>query len=261
MVIVHTVKMTYFRLLPRQIGEFSLWLQRIPGDGNCLFGSLVHQIMGIHPEESTFSAAVSQVRASIVVYLRNNFSRYWAYLVPFAEDFVKQDFVDVYDRVWKYLELLAQEGFWGGEDCISVACDLYNVSITVWDERTARIIEYPNKSLSARKIAMYYTGAHYDSVLFFARIDRQKPERSVDIPRAGHGLKVVPFYGQHAIYQSFLHQIGVPPDDSAVSALIAVIGKFSSLTSDSHSGEYMGSNLDYINNVLFYCSSRYCWPI
>lgn len=232
-----------FRLLCRRIGAYDHWLQRIPGDGNCFFGSLVHQIHGVHPKEPSFSTEVIHMRASIVAYLRSNFSQYWTYLVPFAEDFVNHDYTDVYDRVWKYLELLSHDGFWGGEVCLTAACVLYNVKATVWEERTGHYREYPNASPSARGISLYYTGAHYDSLLFSARTDLRDLIDSVDIPRAGDMLRVVPFCGQFSVYQSFLHQMRVPQDESSSATLRSVVLKYLSFGPISHSGSYLKCSL------------------
>lgn len=213
----------YFRLVRRQVCGYDLWLQPIPGNGSCLFGSIVHQVLGIHPDDEVFASTTLHVRALIVDHLRKNFARYFDYLIPFAEDFVEHGFVDEYDRVWQYLDLLADNRFWGGEECLSVACELYNISITVWDERIDRFREYSNGAPVARKVSIFYTGSHYDSVTFLSSCDNKKPSGSVDIPMTQHVLKVKPFYGQTAVYQSVLHQLGISQDDAIVATLCTAV--------------------------------------
>lgn len=227
---------TFFRFTCRRVGESNLWLQRIPGDGNCLFGSLVNQILGIHPAESTFPVQVSQMRASIVEHLRRNFSRYWSFLVPFAEDAIKHGFVDVYDRVWQYLDLLSRDGTWGGEECISVAGELFDVCITVWDERSGQFREYSVDSPTARKVAVYYTGSHYDSVVFRTQTDLQDCAGSVDIPGARRMLKILPFFGNLSVYRSFLHQLRLVSDEKEANELRLVVLKLASFIPISSSG-------------------------
>lgn len=218
----------FFRLAHRQADGYDLWLQRIPGNGSCLFGSLVHQVLGIHPDEEIFLSTSLHVRALIVDHLRRNFARYYEYLVPFAEDFVRHGFVDEYDRVWKYLDLLSDSQFWGGEECLSVACELYGINITVWDERTGRLREYLNESPDARQIAVFYTGLHYDSVMFAAHMDNTDSFGAIDISSARQVLKVKPYYGQMAFYQSVLHQLGIIQDSATVATLRSAVLRYGS---------------------------------
>lgn len=227
-----------FRLVCREVGEYNLWVQCIPGDGSCLFGSLVHQVFGIHPAEKDFLFVASRMRESIVDHLRRNFSRYWEYLVPFAEDFVKDGYVDIYDRVWRYLELLSDNRFWGGEECLSVACELYDIIITVWDERSGRFMEYFGGSPMAKKVAICFSGVHYDSVLFASHTSFCDTNGSINIPRTSDMIRVQPFYGDVSVYQSFLHQLRIRQDDSEITILRSLLHGYNGRFPGAETGKF-----------------------
>lgn len=160
------------------------------------------------------------MRTDLVEFIRNNLPRYWDHLLPFAEDLIKTDCLDNYDRLRKYIALLAHDGTWGGEESLSAACELFAVNIIVWQKCTGRSIAYFSSVASNKTISLLYTGAHYDSVLWTTQVALGNGADVLLEARGGEILKVTPFSGcPSSLYRAFLHQLHISPDNDALDTL------------------------------------------
>lgn len=203
----------------RPMKEGGVWIQPIPGDGNCLYGSLVHQLWKINPTDPQFLSSAFQMRSILVEFIKNNLPRYWDHLLPFAEDFIKLDGLDDYHAVQKYVALLGCNGTWGGEESISAACEVFAVNVIVWQESTGQSLTYYASEASDKTITMLYTGAHYDSVLWTSYAASTGAPNLL-VSRGDAILSVTPFFGYpESLYKSFLHQLQISPDENALETL------------------------------------------
>lgn len=232
---------TRFQLAYRSMLGGKIWVQRIPGDGNCLYGSLVHQLWRIHPTDPRFSEAALQMRTVLVEFIRN-LPRYWDHLLPFAEDLIKSDCLDDYDRLRKYLTLLARDGIWGGEESLSAACEVFAVNIVVWQQCTGQPITYYSSQTSTTTVTLCYTGTHYDSVLWTTKVTLENETDVRLVDRGGEILKVTPFSGfPGSLYQAFLHQLHILPDEGALNILQLSLKDF------FESAENSGNTIDFFD--------------
>lgn len=147
------------------------WLLEIPKDGNCLFGSVVHQVHGITPTHHLFEPYKRQLREAAVNELIGNFEFYADQLVVFADEAIEGD-ISVESKVRRYLEELWTDGTWVGADCIAAICNLQQIAITVYQDN-GKIEFTPTRSENEDwpLYAIFYkdlvNGArtHYDSVV------------------------------------------------------------------------------------------------
>lgn len=215
--------------------DCNLWIQKIPGDGNCLFGSLAHQLLDVHPLEETFFFVVAQLRASVVRFIREHLDRFQNYLIPFAEDYVDVS-LNAEEKVMRYLDLLSVNGTWGGEECISAVSELLSAAITVWDSRTCRRIEYLPASIhhtAPKRANIYYNGTHYDSISWVSDLSLFSSESVVaSVETASKVFDVIRFDTHpYSLIKSFLHQLHIPCSESEAAMLHAALIKFRQLTS------------------------------
>lgn len=147
------------------------WLLCIPGDGNCLFGSVVHQLYGVTPTHQLFSSYKRQLREAAVQEIWDHIEEYHDQLIIYAEDTIKED-VPAGIKVRRYLNELRTEGVWAGAECIAAICNRHQIAITVYQDN-CRIDFTPTRSESAEcaTYKIFYRGVvngvrtHYDSVL------------------------------------------------------------------------------------------------
>lgn len=208
------------------------WLVAAPGDGSCLFGSIVHLIYGMTPKHPLFGSYCLQTRLAAVSEIRNNIAYYYAQLVAHAaEEFRDYDWSSEY-KVERYLENLETPGFWGGEESISALATHFQVAFVVHQEGGSKIEFKPAHSESniLPRYHLYYrvftppptTGsqveselpstaiAHYDSVLFL-RDARSTLEsisgEDVQLPSLSYPVRVKWFRGDDALLCSLVHQL------------------------------------------------------
>lgn len=143
--------------LPNQT---ELKVQVIPGDGSCLFGSLLHQLLGILPEDSGYHSSVRVLRRMVVMLIQRNLERFSGFFDTHRSSSI--------DRILQDLE---SGNAWGGQECIMAVSELFDVQINVVSPYT--VVPFGN---SPRICRIYYhemgnfSGKeenfnHYDSIL------------------------------------------------------------------------------------------------
>lgn len=147
------------------------WLLRIPKDGDCLFGSIIHQVYGMTPTDHLFQHYKRQLREAAVNELIGSYELYVDQIVAFAEELIAGE-IPTEIKVRRYLEKMWTDGEWVGADCIAAICNHHQIAITVYQDN-GKIEFIPtrseNESWPAYKI--FYRDkvngirTHYDSVL------------------------------------------------------------------------------------------------
>lgn len=115
--------------------HWKLKVLRIPVDGNCLFGSLCHQLMGYTVPSITHTNATTRLRTVITEYIWNNrySSRITNAIITRINDEWPTHKTAPYDtKVSIVLAYLRTIGHWGGEETIVAVMELFNVAIKIY---------------------------------------------------------------------------------------------------------------------------------
>lgn len=163
-----------------QITENTIYLTvaRIPGNGNCLFGAVAHQLYrhSIHSEEH--KTATNAIRAEVVEHILKpeNFSSYEFALQDRVYDMKKPNEIqNMTSECELYVRnVLSRDGSWGGHESIQAISDMYRINIVIFNEADSCVLQTNNQDTFERTIAIAYRLAynaqgeiqrnHYDSV-------------------------------------------------------------------------------------------------
>ena len=150
-----TTEMDEFLLLNEHLNTMDMYIKQMPGDGSCLFHSLVDQLEGdIDQDNREFQASL--LRQDIVEYIRRNRKEY--------ETFVNNMYDNNLDSFDKQLDALANNETWGGEECISAFVQLHNVTVVIHQYGNLPKHFEPNNKKGASTFHISYHGNHYNSV-------------------------------------------------------------------------------------------------
>lgn len=128
------------------VHEGVLQVLRIPGDGDCLFSSLSHQIWGSLPGTEQLAFHNRTLR-SLVVHHFNQHLAEWSDRIHAQAVAAFTDLglasvcleLSVSQLVQHYLQCLRQPGFWGGEDAIFVIAQAFGLRVEVFREHSAAL--------------------------------------------------------------------------------------------------------------------------
>lgn len=171
---------------------------KIPGNGSCLFASIVHQVfnISISAEEEKFVEKTNDIRAQVVSYIDENFSRFALALrgrIWDREDEIKKrkpkkkgkskkkiTDEEVDEKCRKFLkDELSQPSCWGGHESLAAVSELLKINILVFQENG--LVYFPNSfnPMYTRTVCLAYRLAgipkkiktntisvynHYDSI-------------------------------------------------------------------------------------------------
>lgn len=161
----------YFKL--NENDDAILTTTKIAPDGNCLLGSLVHQIHK-HPADSTeHKKATKTLRAEICKHILKpeNFDSYEVTLKTYIS---AKKTKDLTKECKKYVcNTLSKEGMWAGAEAIHAASDLHKVNVIVFIEDGDYYVHSYNKNYETTIAIAYRKGInnldetaynHYESV-------------------------------------------------------------------------------------------------
>lgn len=102
---------------------------KIPGDGNCLFSAIAHQINNLFG--ITFNHTM--VRYDLVKYIEENKKeeRIWLALLNNIQDVPDNTGISAEDKIEHYIRNLYTDGIWGGEDILIAASEYYLVNVHI----------------------------------------------------------------------------------------------------------------------------------
>lgn len=109
---------------------------RIPGDGNCLFGTFVHQLFGIEVNSFDFVEATEKLREDVVRYISNNFHDFEAEILARVFDEEQLNGMENIGEACQFFlnEYLSRDGYWGADETIKAIQLMYRVNILVFKE-------------------------------------------------------------------------------------------------------------------------------
>lgn len=175
------ISMTPARAVRGRTTDWTVRLITIPGNGNCLFASLCHQIFGYDISSNAHREAVASLRREVVAFLWANKGltkvRH-AVITRISDEWPYLRDANYSDKLAKVLGYLQGDGHWGGEETLISVMELYNVSVTVYYQNSMVQTFVPASGLPLKDLKIYYKlklGSlydynHYDSVSSADRI-------------------------------------------------------------------------------------------
>ncbi|XP_055543551.1 deubiquitinase OTUD6B-like [Wyeomyia smithii] len=157
------------------VREGTLVVCRIPGDGNCLFSSLAHQIWQSLPATELNNFHARSLRALVVEYYRSKAGE-------LEEQLTAQDQVIFQQPNSSNTTCnLATPGFWGGEESIRAVAAIFEYNIRVYSENASMTTIGEPGARNQQDLSIVHRsneyGAynHYDSVIRL--IENDEPPR------------------------------------------------------------------------------------
>lgn len=148
----------------------------IPGDGNCLFSSLCHQLHGWPLNSEAHLAGTTRLREVIVMYIwdnRNNMRITNAIIARISDEWPTSNSLSYEDKVRLVLSYLSVSGNWGGEESLVAFMEIFNMAVSVYYQQSMVLQFRPRSNEPLRNLAIFYrlrpgyrnTYNHYDSVV------------------------------------------------------------------------------------------------
>ncbi|XP_055296719.1 uncharacterized protein LOC129565646 [Sitodiplosis mosellana] len=154
----------------------SIGVAQIPGDGNCLFAAMAHQLFYSHSRDLARQAA--RLRAEVVSHIKANFDRYKPaiegriYEEQESRSGMKLTEQQVNAKVKSFLsDSLSKSGYYGGYESLSAISEIYNVNILLFRENDDfRFVNEFNNAYEGFACVAYRSNGygrynHYDSVV------------------------------------------------------------------------------------------------
>lgn len=160
----------------------SLDVVNIQKDGDCLFGSLAHQIYGYNLNSSAHKSATKNLRTDAVNYIKQNYEEFEQYLqghimemeeCQSGEAFGLND-IDDMDAKCKHLlnNCLVNSGFWASGESLKAVAHIRDVNIIVLYENGPMYCVHRFGKISDRTVVIAFRSPHdetlcrnhYDSV-------------------------------------------------------------------------------------------------
>lgn len=170
-----------------------LTVAKISGDGNCLFAAIVHQIFRMPIDSDEHKAATIKLRLDVVEYILQHFDAFKYTLQDRIYEITKKkkhEIIDMAEECKNFVRnILSQNGFWGGHECIVAASKIHSINIIVFDEQGNYYVAGDNKLNFDKTISIGYRGTvhdgkiircHYDSVTDISSATMYKVTSSIE---------------------------------------------------------------------------------
>ncbi|KAJ8873182.1 hypothetical protein PR048_026815 [Dryococelus australis] len=150
-------------------------VQVIPGDGDCMFAALAHQLFRVPVRSPQHTRNTAMLRAESVAYLRQHIAMFRDVLLDGVEGLgahYRDELTDD-DKIQRFLDDLAMPGFWGGGECLAALANLMLMDIVIYLEQASmHSIKNMTDAVArvariAYRLSLVGDGVynHYDSVL------------------------------------------------------------------------------------------------
>lgn len=167
---------------------YLLEVVQIPGDGNCLFSSIAHQLFKQEVNSAKHIQSTNALRADVVKYIEENIAEFLHELRGHLYELKDSDTLyklygldefDDLDEACKHFvtNWLKNSGVWGGGESLKAITHIYNVNILIFNENGPVYIVANPQQNGDRTIAISYRLGHnglrnhYVSVCNIAGID------------------------------------------------------------------------------------------
>lgn len=183
------------------LNEMACEVVEIPGDGNCLFAAISHQIFGHDVNSIMHKAMTMTMREMVTKFI---WAHRWdvglqAQIVHRVnEDYPQLLATTTEQTMTNFTKLISRNGTWGGSETMWAIHRMFNVNIRIYRESgDETVIESANNG-SNGEIRVVYRGQaeewnHYDS---FVRMDKMTPSQPAAIvERADSNITPVRIHG------------------------------------------------------------------
>lgn len=153
------------------------WLEvaKIPPDGSCLFGTVVHQLFGHRINSDAHVQATRQLRQNVVQHISRNFSSFEGAIQCRVEDvYDLRQMENNYEACQIFLnDYLTSGNVWGGQETIQAVQEIYGVNILIFREPNSYNYFHRFNEPNTRVLMLAYrlgnklnrlSHNHYDSV-------------------------------------------------------------------------------------------------
>lgn len=139
-----------------------LKMLRVPADGSCLYHSLVHQL-----KRFGIRYTAQGLRKDSADYLEQNWIRYENDILSEAtsrnlcwpSDEMKPEVI------MRHIKSLREPNTWAGSEVNAAVADMLDIAIRVFNVRIEPLVFGASPDRQNRTVDIFYTGAHYDSVV------------------------------------------------------------------------------------------------
>lgn len=164
-------------------------VQKIPGDGNCLFGAIAHQLFHFDIHTVEHSTHTRALREMVVDCVRNNVDdeRFIGLIrMRIRNEFRELDSSDHRQRAYNFLTVLNNDGIWGASESLLAIVMMFGCDITVYRENGFVTVVTDEGAVPVEHISVVYRGPigrwnHYDSLIDFVdaspRVDNLSSSR------------------------------------------------------------------------------------
>lgn len=151
---------------------------RIDGDGNCLYGSLIHQLTFCEIGTAAHKKQTRLLRQECVSFIEKNFEKYLPFLKSrVIEKYEKLDQIfnekscDMKKECETILKSLSLNGTYGGVETIKAFSEIKKVNvITINEDGTCNFVHTLDTKYNRSLFVAFRNGNHYDSI---AEIDTE----------------------------------------------------------------------------------------
>lgn len=154
----------------------SVKVAKIPPNGSCLFGSIVHQLFGHKINSDEHVQATKQMRLNVVEYISKHYSSFESALQCRVEEeeINLKEIEDNKKACQIFLnEYLSRDNYWGGHETVQAVQEMYGVNILIFREQSSYNYFYRFNEPNTRILILAYrlgnklnlnSHNHYDSV-------------------------------------------------------------------------------------------------
>lgn len=145
-----------------------LTVAKIPGDGNCLFGSIAHQLYRYPINSSQHKSATKALRAEVVDYILDNFSSFEFALQDRVFEINhnrKKDIENLQSEFKFYVPyVLSKDRQWAGHESVQAISNKYEVNIiTFYEDGNSCVLHTNIHKQFERTIAIVYRVGHSEN--------------------------------------------------------------------------------------------------
>lgn len=203
------------------LGDKTCEVIKVAGDGNCLFASIAHQIFNFDAQSTIHQAMTMTLREMVVSYIEANRND------PTFNMLINNRMIEEFPE-WlelsndlstrRFLDMLAQDGFWGGEETCMAIAQMFDCAINIHHEKGHVETIHQENDAPIRTINIVYSGPtnswnHYDSLHRFDDVSNSSGLSDSQMPPPHQLVKTN--LGQCAVQKTL-------PDGNCLFASIAL---------------------------------------
>lgn len=164
-----------FELNESQPQSLSVKVVKIPPNGSCLFGSIVHQLFGHATNSDEHEKATKELRMNVVDYISKHYSSFEGALQSRVEDEINLREIEDNKKACQIFlnDYLSHPNCWGGHETVQAVQEMYRVNILIFREQSTYNYFHRFNEPNTRLLILAYrlgnkfnrnSHNHYDSV-------------------------------------------------------------------------------------------------